>query len=264
MGVLEGMDADRHRPRADSLLDVGIGSGTLAEITARSLQAIERGGPQCVFACANPHSLVEAQRDAAFKRALREAHLVVADGVGVSLVASLLSIDVGPRITGHEYFSAVLDALSARGRGRVFFMGSSNAVLHAIRTRFEREYPLLTLCGTLSPPFRPTTAEEDRAAVALINAARPDVLWVGMTAPKQEKWVYSNAAALEVPVIGSVGAVFDFFAGTNARAPGWICRLGLEWFYRLVREPRRMWRRTVISGPRFLQLVVLRHLLRIP
>lgn len=95
-----------------------------------------------------------------------------------------------------------------------------------------------------------------------IRAARPDVLWVGMTAPKQEKWVHANAAALDVPVIGSVGAVFDFFAGTNPRAPRWMCALGIEWVYRLAREPRRMWRRTVISAPRFLRMVVSRHVLQ--
>jgi N-acetylglucosaminyldiphosphoundecaprenol N-acetyl-beta-D-mannosaminyltransferase len=88
------------------------------------------------------------------------------------------------------------------------------------------------------------------------------VLWVGMTAPKQEKWVHANARALSVPVIGSVGAVFEFFAGTNPRAPQWMCTLGIEWLYRLMREPRRMWRRNFVSTPRFLRMVMMHHVLR--
>ena len=99
--------------------------------------------------------------------------------------------------------------------------------------------------------------------VASINDADPDVLWVGMTAPKQEKWVEANRHQLHAPVIASIGAVFDFYAGINPRAPQWMCTLGIEWLYRLLREPRRMWRRTFISAPKFVALVIWRHVLRI-
>lgn len=97
--------------------------------------------------------------------------------------------------------------------------------------------------------------------VAKIQEARPDVLWVGMTAPKQEKWVEENRRQLDVAVIGSIGAVFDFYAGTHPRAPQWICKMGIEWMYRVIREPRRMWRRNFISSPKFVALVIWRHLL---
>ena len=97
--------------------------------------------------------------------------------------------------------------------------------------------------------------------IRLINDAQPDVLWVGMTAPKQETWVQTNRKRLRVPVIGSIGAVFDFYAGTHPRSPRWICRLGLEWVYRFVREPRRMWRRNFVSAPKFIGLIVWRHIL---
>src|SRR5690606_28806448 len=106
------------------------------------------------------------------------------------------------------------------------------------------------------------TEEENDRMLAEINAARPDVLWVGMTAPKQEKWVRTNARRLNAKVIGSIGAVFDFYAGTYSRAPHWICRLGLEWVYRLLREPKRMWRRTLVSGPLYFAHVVRQHVLR--
>ena len=128
-----------------------------------------------------------------------------------------------------------------------------------IAERFAHEYPELELAGILSPPFSQWSATENNAMVAQINAARPDVLWVGMTAPKQEKWVQENRERLKVPVIGSIGAVFDFYAGTYPRAPQWMCGLGIEWLFRLVKEPRRMWRRNFISTPKFVALVLLRH-----
>jgi N-acetylglucosaminyldiphosphoundecaprenol N-acetyl-beta-D-mannosaminyltransferase len=109
---------------------------------------------------------------------------------------------------------------------------------------------------TLSPPFRPWSKRENDDMVAKISQFQPDILWVGMTAPKQEKWVAANALRLTVPVIGSIGAVFDYYAGVTPRAPPWICDLGLEWLYRLPREPRRLWRRTIVSAPLFLWHVV--------
>lgn len=261
VSALDGACTSVRRVRASSLLGVHIGHGSIDRIVDRSLQAVDGLARQCVFACANPHSLVEAQKDKEFMQALNDASVVVADGVGVSVASMLLGIDVGPRITGFGYFDGLMRALDTRRTGRVFFCGSTDAVLQKIAVRFAAAYPNLTLCGTYSPPFRALTPDENREVIEMIRTARPDVLWVGMTAPKQEKWVHANAAALGVPVIGSVGAVFDFFAGTHRRAPDWICDLGLEWVYRLVREPRRMWRRTFISAPRFFGLL-LRHRLR--
>jgi N-acetylglucosaminyldiphosphoundecaprenol N-acetyl-beta-D-mannosaminyltransferase len=250
------------RNQASTMLGIRIGHGSIGEVIDRSLRAVDGASSQCVFACANPHSLVETEKDEAFRRALNDATLVVADGIGVSVASTLLNIDVGPRITGFEYFDGLMRAMNSRRSGRVFFFGSTDAVLQKIADRFAAAYPNLTLCGTYSPPFRPLSPDENRDVIERVRAARPDVLWVGMTAPKQEKWVHANAVALGVPVIGSVGAVFDFFAGTHRRAPDWMCHLGLEWVYRLVREPRRMWRRTVISAPRFFGLVFRRHVLR--
>ncbi len=113
----------------------------------------------------------------------------------------------------------------------------------------------------LSPPFGSWSDEQNRRMVQLINDAKPDVLWVGMTAPKQEKWVEENRHNLTAPVIGSIGAVFDFYAGTYARAPQWVCHIGLEWAYRFLLEPRRMWQRNCVSAPKFLWLVLSRHVL---
>ena len=246
---------------AGIVLGIPIDRKSLAEVTEESLQAIDQRISPRVFACANPHSLVVAQADSKFRSALLHANLIVADGVGLSLMARLVGVQIGPRITGTDYFQAVLQALQQRGGGRVFFFGSSQSTLNLIAKRFASDFPSLTLCGTLSPPFGSWSDEENNRMVQDINDAKPDVLWVGMTAPKQEKWVEANRRQLNIPVIGSIGAVFDFCAGTRARAPQLVCWIGLEWVYRFISEPRRMWRRSVISSPIFVWMVLRRHVL---
>ena len=244
------------------MLGVPIGSGDLRDITELAISSIEHRSKALVFVCANPHSLVLAQKDPIFKQALCNADIVVADGVGVTMMASLVNRDVGPRIAGEEFYKSLLNELNIAGKGRIFFFGSSSNVLEKIKQRFHKDYPSLTTCGVLSPPYREWTEYENTEMIKTINHSQPDVLWVGMTAPKQEKWVQENRARLNVPVIGSIGAVFDFYAGTYPRAPGWMCQIGLEWLYRLINEPRRMWRRNFISNPKFVLLVVWKHLLK--
>lgn len=246
---------------AGFLLGIHIDRDDLDSIGTSALSAIEGRRSSIVFACANPHSLVVAQSDPSFQFALTQANLVVADGIGVSVMARLVGVQIGPRITGTDYFQAVLGALQQRGGGRVFFFGSSQRVLDLIAKRFASDFPSLILCGMLSPPFGSWSDEQNRRMVQLINDAKPDVLWVGMTAPKQEKWVEENRHNLTAPVIGSIGAVFDFYAGTYARAPQWVCHIGLEWAYRFLLEPRRMWQRNCVSAPKFLWLVLSRHVL---
>jgi len=247
---------------AGILLGVPIDRKSLPDIIQDSMHVIEHRISQRAFACANPHSLVVAQGDLEFQSALRHADFVVVDGVGTLLMARLAGIRLGPRITGTDYFSGVLNALQRRGRGRVFFFGSSQHVLDLIVKRFASDFPSLTLCGTLSPPFGNWNELENHRMVKVINDSKPDILWVGMTAPKQEKWVEANRRLLNVPVIGSIGAVFDFYAGTYSRAPKWACDIGLEWAYRFILEPRRMWRRNFVSAPKFIWLVLRRHICR--
>lgn len=243
------------------LVGVPIGPDSLDEQVTRAVRAVRERQGQVVFACANPHSLALAQNDRSFMAALRAANSVVADGVGVLFAGRLLGIDVGPRISGYEYFSELCRNLESIGSCRVFFFGSSDEVLRGIQRRIEKDFPGLIFAGGLSPPFGSWSQRENTMMIEKINAAEADVLWVGMTAPKQEKWVHQNQGALNSAVIGSIGAVFDFYAGTARRAPDWMRALGLEWLFRLCLEPRRMWRRTFVSVPRFMMAVVKRHLL---
>jgi N-acetylglucosaminyldiphosphoundecaprenol N-acetyl-beta-D-mannosaminyltransferase len=142
-------------------------------------------------------------------------------------------------------------------KGRVMFLGSSEKVLTLIRERAAVDYPNLEVV-TYSPPYKPEFSEEDsQAMIQAINEANPDLLWIGMTAPKQEKWTYQHWNELDIHChCGTIGAVFDFYAGTAKRAPLWWQTHSLEWLYRLLSEPKRMWRRYVIGNPLFLWYIL--------
>lgn len=249
------------------LMGYQVSDNHLDVLVEQSVAAIAAGGPQQVFDCANPHSLAVARSDAEFRAALQDAEMLVADGVGVCLASRLFLGVRKPRIPGSSYYLALMQALdgaSARlGRkARVFFLGSSEQVLALVEARFRRDYPNIELVGTHSPPFGDWPAAIDDAMIDKINASAADVLWVGMTAPKQEKWTYRNRGRLQPRVIGCIGAVFDFYADTFPRAPEWMVRTGLEWVHRLWLNPRKMWRRTLVSGPVFLLGLIRYHWLR--
>jgi N-acetylglucosaminyldiphosphoundecaprenol N-acetyl-beta-D-mannosaminyltransferase len=247
------------RMKRNSLLGVGIWADGLPQLIEASLSALQRGQSAdrpFVFACANPHSLTVANRDTAFKRALCEADAVVADGVGVKVAASLIGRSIGPRITGIDYFRALMSALDRRGDARVAYFGSRESVLEKLVERGSAMFPRVSVTRAISPPFGEWTPEMNQRFIDDINSQKPDVLWVGMTAPRQEKWVRENLDRLDCGVVGSIGAVFDYFAGTVRRAPDWVCDLGLEWAYRLSREPKRLWQRTFVSAPQFLGLAM--------
>ena len=205
------------------------------------------------FACANPHSIEKAVKDPLFERALKEADLVIPDGIGLVWASWLLGVPIRERVTGSDIFLGLSNVLSRSNNHSYYFLGSSEATLKIIADRMQKEFISIRVAGVCSPPFAEKfSEEEDRAMVEAINRAKPDVLWVGMTAPKQEKWIYLHKDKLDVKFIGAIGAVFDFFAGTVKRPSPWFLDHGLEWLPRLVAEPRRLWRRSLISAPRFL------------
>lgn len=206
----------------------------------------------------NTHSFVLAQEDPLFEKALRSADALIPDGIGIVKACRWLKMENAPgeKIAGADLFAYEMERLNASG-GTCFFMGSSPAVLERIVSRAASVYPNIRI-ETYSPPYKPAfTPEENQAILDAVNSADPDLLWIGMTAPKQEKWLYENWEKLRIQChAGAIGAVFDFFAGTVNRAPRWWLDHNLEWLYRLLREPGRMWRRNLVSGPKFLRLIL--------
>ena len=208
----------------------------------------------------NAHSYNTAQKDETFAEALSKGDFLIPDGASIVKACRWLKAKSQPkeRIAGWDLFSFEMKRLVGRCkredvRGKVMFLGSSEKVLSLICHRAAVDYPNLEIV-TYSPPYKPEFTEEDnRAMIQAINDANPDLLWIGMTAPKQEKWTYKHWNELNIHChCGTIGAVFDFYAGTAKRAPLWWQQHSLEWFFRLIMEPRRMWRRYVIGNAKFL------------
>lgn len=202
----------------------------------------------------NAHSFNTAKNDSLFAEALTNGDVLIPDGVSIVKACRWIKAKSQPkeRIAGWDLFEFEMDKLEKKG-GMVMFMGSSQKVLDLVVKRAAVDYPHLKVV-TYSPPYKPEFSEEDNMAIVqAINAANPDLLWIGMTAPKQEKWTYSHWKELNIHChVGTIGAVFDFFAGTVERAPMWWQEHGLEWLYRLIKEPKRMWRRYIIGNVLFI------------
>ena len=199
-----------------------------------------------LFTTANAHSIVVAQEVPAFRAHFRDADAVLPDGALAVWGARHRRGPVAERVAGPDFVISFLARAEREGLS-VFFLGSSEQTLSRIRAECARRWPRLVVRGTISPPFGDWSEATDRAIVDAVNAARPDALFVGMTAPKQEIWLSRNHGYLRVPFAMGVGAAFDFLAGNRRRAPEWAGRHGLEWAFRLAQEPRRMWRRNVDS-----------------
>lgn len=218
---------------------------------------VARGHDKRWLACLNPHSYAVALDDAHFGLALRGADWLVPDGIGVVHASRWLEGNIKVRVTGSDVFFGLHERMNTHGQLSVFFLGATDETLKTIRVRMSRDYPYIRVAGTYSPPFKPdyTTAELD-AMIGAVNAAKPDVLWVGMTAPKQEKWIFENRARLDVRFAAAVGAVFDFYTGNVKRSNPLFQRLGLEWLPRLLQQPKRLWRRMFVSAPIFVMHVL--------
>lgn len=202
----------------------------------------------------NAHSYNTALKDKLFAEALQKGDVLIPDGISIVKACHWLKTDSQPteRIAGWDLFEFEMNRLNQKG-GKCFFMGSSEKVLSLIKEKAKIIYPNITV-ETYSPPYKPEFSDEDNQKIIdAINQANPDLLWIGMTAPKQEKWTYSHWSQLNIHChVGTIGAVFDFFAGTVERAPIWWQKHGLEWLYRLIKEPKRMWKRYIIGNTLFL------------
>ncbi len=202
----------------------------------------------------NAHSYNTALKDKVFAEALQKGDVLIPDGISIVKACKWLHAKSQPieRIAGWDLFEFEMNKLNQKG-GKCFFMGSSDKVLTLIKEKAKQIYPNITV-ETYSPPYKPEFNNEDnKKIIDAINQANPDLLWIGMTAPKQEKWTYSHWDELKIHChVGTIGAVFDFFAGTVERAPISWQKHGLEWLYRLIKEPKRMWKRYIIGNTLFI------------
>lgn len=207
----------------------------------------------------NAYSYNVARKDELFATALSKGGALVPDGMSIVVACRWLNAESQPqrRIAGWDVFEFEMKRLASRGGGKCLFMGSSVQVLDKITHRAAIDYPNIEVL-TYSPPYRDEfVGAENQAMVDVINNANPDLLWIGMTAPKQEKWIYSHWNELDIHChCGTIGAVFSFYARTERRAPIWMQRHGMEWAFRLFRNPVRMWRRYVVGNTVFLKNIL--------
>lgn len=208
----------------------------------------ERHESRVVCLC-NVHSVVTARQDAAFRQAIAAADLATPDGMPVAWMLRRLGFPGQQRINGPDLMWKYC-ALAERSGTAVYFYGNTEPTLARLEDRLRRAFPALVIAGMVAPPFRPLSADEDAAAVAAINAAGAGVVFVSLGCPKQELWMAQHRGRVQAVMVG-VGAAFDYHAGTLRRAPPWMQKSGLEWLYRLATEPRRLWRRYLVTNTLF-------------
>lgn len=223
-------------------------------IHKKSLQAIDFSSVKIINTI-NPHSYCMAQRDNIFKMALEASDVLVPDGIGIVWAEKVLNGNSIQKIAGYDVFLHLMHNANAKGQ-KVFFLGAAEATLAAIHARATKDFPRVQVYS-YSPPYKAEFSQADSETMcAQVNAIQPVVLFVGMTAPKQEKWVHAHKDQLEASTIASIGAVFDFYAGTVKRPSAFWINLGLEWLPRLVQEPRRLFKRNFVSTPKFIAEVL--------
>lgn len=198
----------------------------------------------------NAHSYNIAQKDKLFAKALYSSNILLPDGISIVLARRLLLREKIKKLAGADLFYYEMERIK-KISGKCFFLGSSQEILDIISQKVKNQYPGVSV-ESYSPPYVAEFSEEEtQKMIEAVNNFRPDILFIGMTAPKQEKWAYSNFHELRAGHICSIGAVFDFFAGTVNRAPNWIIKAGFEWLFRFLKEPRRLWRRYLLGNIQF-------------
>ncbi|MGB0036230.1 MAG: WecB/TagA/CpsF family glycosyltransferase [Candidatus Acidiferrales bacterium] len=242
---------------------------SIAHILGVPVHVIERDQAICLMehwiaqpdeshwiALTSSHGIVEGYKYPEFKVVLESASLSLPDGKWTGRFAGWRRGCAPKQVRGADLLWKFCEVSSKEGY-RNFFYGDTEEVLTSLICELRKRFPALNVAGTYSPPFRELTSEEDSKITNLINQANPDVLWVGLGLPKQERWIYEHQDRLHAPVVVAVGAAFKFVSGKVKCAPSWVSDCGLEWAWRFLHEPRRLWHRVVIYGPQFFTHAVL-------
>ena len=243
-------------PKNCNILGVNIAVTNMKSVIYYLTKNLEklRGEYVCV---SNVHTTVMAYNDESYRTVQNSAVIAVPDGKPLSLVCRVRGYKNAQRVAGPDLMPEILRISEKEGYTHYFY-GSTQQTLDALEKNLRAKYPKLQIVGTYSPPFRKLTDEEDAKVIEEINAAKPDFVWVGLGAPKQERWMYEHRGKINAVMLG-VGAAFDFHAGTAKRAPKWMQECYLEWLYRLIQDPRRLLKRYVRSNAQFIWLILTGH-----
>jgi N-acetylglucosaminyldiphosphoundecaprenol N-acetyl-beta-D-mannosaminyltransferase len=249
--------ADRRVPPGQRANVLGVGVSPVSRAQAIAVIDGWIGAGDRQYVCVSGvHGVMESQRDPTLRAIHNGAGMVVPDGMPLVWLSRLRGFPQVERVYGPDLLLSCCRR-SLETKSRHFFYGGAEGVPERLVERLQTRFPGLLVAGMWSPPFRPLTPEEDAEAVRRINEARPDIVWVGLSTPKQERWMAEHRARIGAPVLIGIGAAFDFHAGLKRQAPRWMQRSGLEWLFRLATEPRRLWRRYLRNNPLFVWHIAL-------
>ena len=254
------MDSVSDSLERNSIVGVHVIAEPLPSILAAVDQVLASDSRRSHFLCATGvHGVVEAHKDALFRRILNEAKFNIPDGMPLVRLCQWAGFPKAERTFGPDVMWLVLERSSTVG-SRHFFYGGKEGVAKELAQRAKHRFPGLQVSGWFSPPFRPLTEAEKIDVAKLINESDSDVVWVGLSTPKQERWAWEMRELLSVKLICTVGAAFDYHTGSVVAAPQWMKTASLEWAFRLAQEPKRLWRRYLEIVPKFIYLVTLEAL----
>jgi N-acetylglucosaminyldiphosphoundecaprenol N-acetyl-beta-D-mannosaminyltransferase len=239
-----------------NILNINVSTGDAGSILNEAVQLIEKN--QKFYICTiNAFLAVKSNEDRQLLNILNNAEIVIPDGMPLVWYSRLSGNPIPERISGYEFFYNFSKIANKKNYSYFFFGGTSDAVLAGVKNRLEKEFKNIEVRGVLCPPFMDTFPDEfDDYVVGIINNFKPDVLWVGLSAPKQERWIYKNIDRLDIKMAFGIGAAFNFYANIIKRAPSWMQKAGLEWLYRMFAEPKRLFKKYMVNNTKFIHLVI--------
>ena len=243
------------------VLGIAVDAVQIPDVIRQMCRWIEERATARYIAVANTHMIVEARQDPSFRQVLDAADLRVPDGMPLIWCGRFRGHALARRAYGPEIMMTFCRDTAAKGF-RHFFYGGAPGVAIDLIERLKQSCPGIQIAGFDSPPFRNLTSEEDAEAIQKINRAHPDIVWVGLGCPKQERWMWVHRGLLTAPVMVGVGQAFDILSGRRKPAPAWMREHGLEWFCRFLQEPRRLWRRYLVYNAKFIGALLLEILHR--
>jgi N-acetylglucosaminyldiphosphoundecaprenol N-acetyl-beta-D-mannosaminyltransferase len=239
-----------------NILNINVNTGNAESILNESIQLIDNN--KKFYICTiNAYLAVRASEDVELLKILNNAEIVIPDGMPMVWYSKLSGKPIPGRISGYEFFYDFSKIADKNNYSYFFFGGTNDMVLNGVRNRLEKEFVNIEIKGLFCPPFMDTFPDEfDDYIISTINKCKPDILWVGLSAPKQEKWIYKNIDKLDIKMAFGIGAAFNFYANIVKRAPLWMQKAGLEWLFRIFAEPKRLFKKYMVNNTKFIILII--------